>query len=171
MGAKSAWRQSRLLLWLRRRIAQTEAGPAAAAALGALAGGDQVLLRRAENGSDRYGRLFAYAYTLRDGDEFLLQQEPVAEGFARAAPASQIRAPGTFWTAKGRPGRLNLAYGPIRIMRCLTPRRRKMPWRSEADLLDRGRAENLREFRPAALWGHYGYDPETKRAQFRGGGS
>jgi hypothetical protein len=56
-------------------------------------------------------------------------------------------------------------------MRCLTPRRRKMPWRSEADLLDRGRAENLREFRPAALWGHYGYDPETKRAQFRGGGS
>jgi hypothetical protein len=85
MGAKSAWRQSRLLLWLRRRIAQTGAGPAAAAALGALAGGDQVLLRRAENGSDRYGRLFAYAYTLRDGDEFLLQQEPVAEGFARVS--------------------------------------------------------------------------------------
>jgi endonuclease YncB( thermonuclease family) len=85
MGAKSAWRQSRLLLWLRRRIAQTGAGPAAALALGALAGGDQVLLRRAENGSDRYGRLFAYAYTLRDGDEFLLQQEPVAEGFARVS--------------------------------------------------------------------------------------
>lgn len=60
-------------------------GPAAAAALGAFAGGDQVVLRRAENGSDRYGRLFAYAYTLRDGDEFLLQQELVAEGFARVS--------------------------------------------------------------------------------------
>ena len=32
------------------------------------------------------------------------------------------------------------------------------------------RADNLREFRPAAAWGHYGYDPETKRAQFRAAG-
>ena len=61
------------------------AGHAAAAALGALAAGDQVLLRRAENGSDRYGRLLAYAYTLRDGDEFLVQRELVAEGFARVS--------------------------------------------------------------------------------------
>jgi endonuclease YncB( thermonuclease family) len=61
------------------------AGPAAAAALGALAGGDQVVLRRAEDGSDRYGRLFAYAHTLQEGDEFLLQQELVAEGFARVS--------------------------------------------------------------------------------------
>jgi hypothetical protein len=37
----------------------------------------------AESGSDRYGRLLAYAYALRDGDEFLLQRELVAEGFAR----------------------------------------------------------------------------------------
>jgi endonuclease YncB( thermonuclease family) len=59
------------------------AGRAAAAALGALAAGDQVVLRRTESGSDRYGRLLAYAYTLRDGDEFLLQRELVAEGFAR----------------------------------------------------------------------------------------
>jgi hypothetical protein len=105
MGAKSAWRQSRLLLWLRRRIAQTGAGPAAAAALGALAGGDQVLLRRAENGSDRYGRLFAYAYTLRDGDEFLLQQELVAEGFRPGQHPhrkSVRRAP--FGPRKGGPG-------------------------------------------------------------------
>ena len=61
------------------------AGRAAAAALGSLAAGDQVVLRRAESGSDRYGRLLAYAYTLRDGDEFLLQQELVAEGLARVS--------------------------------------------------------------------------------------
>ncbi len=59
------------------------AARAAAAALGALAAGDQVALRRAESGSDRYGRLVAYAYTLRDGHEFLLQRELVADGFAR----------------------------------------------------------------------------------------
>lgn len=58
-------------------------GGAAAAALGALAAGDRVVLRRAEGGSDRYGRLLAYAYGLRDGDEFLLQGELVADGFAR----------------------------------------------------------------------------------------
>jgi endonuclease YncB( thermonuclease family) len=61
------------------------AGRAAAAALGALAAGDQVVLRRAEGGSDRYGRLLAYAYTLRDADEFLLQRELVAEGLARVS--------------------------------------------------------------------------------------
>ena len=63
-------------------------GPAAApkaavAALGALAGGDEVVLRRAESGSDRYGRLLAYAYIVRDGDQFLLQQELIGDGFAR----------------------------------------------------------------------------------------
>jgi len=62
-------------------------GPAAApkaavAALGALAGGDEVVLRRAESGSDRYGRLLAYAYIVRDGDQFLLQQELIGDGFA-----------------------------------------------------------------------------------------
>jgi len=61
------------------------AGRAAAAALSALAVGDQVVLRRAESGSDRYGRLFAYAYILREGDEFLLQQELVADGHARVS--------------------------------------------------------------------------------------
>jgi hypothetical protein len=84
MDAKSAWPQSRLLPQPGRRIACRGPG-AAAAALGALAAGDQVVLRRAENGSDRYGRLLVYAYTLRDGDEFLLQRELVAEGFARVS--------------------------------------------------------------------------------------
>src|SRR5262249_3477755 len=58
-------------------------GRAAAAALDALAGGDAVVLRQAEAGSDRYGRLLAYAYVIRDRDQFLLQRELVAEGFAR----------------------------------------------------------------------------------------
>jgi endonuclease YncB( thermonuclease family) len=65
--------------------AEHPAGRAAAEALGALAARDQVVLRRAESGSDRYGRMLAYAYTLRDGDEFLLQRELVAEGFARVS--------------------------------------------------------------------------------------
>ena len=41
------------------------------------------MLRRAESGADRYGRVVAYAYTLRDDDEFLLQRELLAEGLAR----------------------------------------------------------------------------------------
>src|SRR4029077_8595253 len=56
---------------------------AATAALDALAGGDEVVLRRAETGADRYGRLLAYAYIIRDGDQFLLQQELIGDGFAR----------------------------------------------------------------------------------------
>jgi endonuclease YncB( thermonuclease family) len=56
---------------------------AATAALDALAGGDEVVLRRADSGSDCYGRLLAYAYMVRDGDKFLLQQELIADGFAR----------------------------------------------------------------------------------------
>jgi endonuclease YncB( thermonuclease family) len=58
-------------------------GKAAAAALNALAGADQVILRGAEIASDRYGRLVAYAYTMRDGDELFVQGELVADGFAR----------------------------------------------------------------------------------------
>ena len=73
------------------RLAAIEVAPlfnppdpgAARAALAALAAGDQVVLRRAESGPDRYGRLVAYAYTRRDGHEFLLQGELVADGFAR----------------------------------------------------------------------------------------
>jgi endonuclease YncB( thermonuclease family) len=68
-----------------RPDAADPAGRAAAAALSALAAGDQVVLRQAEGGVDRYGRLLAYAYTLRDDDEFLVQQELVAEGLARVS--------------------------------------------------------------------------------------
>jgi endonuclease YncB( thermonuclease family) len=48
-------------------------GRATAEALNALAGGDQILLRSAEIASDRYGRLVAYAYAMRDGDELFVQ--------------------------------------------------------------------------------------------------
>jgi endonuclease YncB( thermonuclease family) len=58
-------------------------GMAARDALDALAGGDTVLLRQAEFPSDRYGRIVAYAYTLRDGDELFVQGELVASGFAQ----------------------------------------------------------------------------------------
>jgi endonuclease YncB( thermonuclease family) len=58
-------------------------GAAAKAALDALVGGDEVVLRQAEAATDRYGRLLAYAYAVRDGDELFAQGELIASGFAR----------------------------------------------------------------------------------------
>ena len=58
-------------------------GTAAKDALDALAGGDTVVLRRAQIASDRYGRIVAYAYTERDGDELFVQGEMIAAGYAR----------------------------------------------------------------------------------------
>jgi endonuclease YncB( thermonuclease family) len=62
---------------------QAPDGKAAATALNALAGGDQVILRSAEIASDRYGRVVTYAYTMRDGDELFVEGELIADGFAR----------------------------------------------------------------------------------------
>jgi endonuclease YncB( thermonuclease family) len=58
-------------------------GAAAKAALDALVGGDDIVLRRADIETDRYGRLVAYAYAVRDGDELFAQGELIASGFAR----------------------------------------------------------------------------------------
>jgi endonuclease YncB( thermonuclease family) len=58
-------------------------GAAAKAALDALIGGDDIVLRRADIATDRYGRLVAYAYAVRDGDELFAQGELIASGFAR----------------------------------------------------------------------------------------
>jgi endonuclease YncB( thermonuclease family) len=58
-------------------------GAAAKAALDALIGGDDIVLRRADVAADRYGRLVAYAYAVRDGDELFAQGELIASGFAR----------------------------------------------------------------------------------------
>jgi endonuclease YncB( thermonuclease family) len=76
------------------RLAAIEApaGAAAKSALDALAGGDEVLLERADTGSDRYGRIVAYAYTLRDGDTLFVQGELIASGFARVGDRVGSRA-------------------------------------------------------------------------------
>jgi endonuclease YncB( thermonuclease family) len=58
-------------------------GAAAKAALDALIGGDEVVLRRADIATDRYGRRVAYAYAVRDGEELFAQGELIASGFAR----------------------------------------------------------------------------------------
>jgi endonuclease YncB( thermonuclease family) len=67
-------------------------GVAARDALAALAEGDQIVLRRAETASDRYGRVVAYAYTERDGDELFVQGELVGSGFARVGDRIGKRA-------------------------------------------------------------------------------
>jgi endonuclease YncB( thermonuclease family) len=73
---------------------QTGDAPGAAAkdALTALIGGDDVLLRRAEFQTDRYGRLLAYVFAVRDGDEIFAQGEMIAAGFARVADHVGTRA-------------------------------------------------------------------------------
>ena len=58
-------------------------GAAAKAALDALIGGDDIVLRRADIATDRYGRIVAYAFAVRDGEELFAQGELIASGFAR----------------------------------------------------------------------------------------
>jgi len=73
----------------------TDAAPGGAAAkdtLDALVGGDEVVLRRAEAPSDRYGRLMAYAYAVRDGEEIFAQGEMISAGFARVGDRIGSRA-------------------------------------------------------------------------------
>lgn len=74
---------------------ETGAAPGAAVAkraLEALAGGDDVMLRRADAPTDRYGRVVAYAYVERDGDELFVQGELIASGFARVGDQVGSRA-------------------------------------------------------------------------------
>jgi endonuclease YncB( thermonuclease family) len=73
---------------------ETGAAPAAAAraALDALVGGDDIVLRRADIATDRYGRLVAYAYAVRDGEELFAQGELIASGFARVGDHVGSRA-------------------------------------------------------------------------------
>lgn len=73
---------------------------AAEAALDALAGGDRVVLRRAEAGPDRYGRVVAYAYTERDGDEIFVQGELITAGYARVGDRVAGRACATALLAR-----------------------------------------------------------------------
>ena len=113
--------------------AEHPAGRAAAEALGALAARDQVV-RRAESGSDRCGRMLAYAYTCGTGMSSCCSGNSWSRDSPGSAAVLQIPAPAISWALRKRPARPNLAFGPIRIMRCSTPRARRMHWRSEADL-------------------------------------
>lgn len=65
--------------------ASAPGGAGAKATLDALVGGDELVLRKAEFPADRYGRLFGYAYAVRDGEEIFAQGELVSAGFARVA--------------------------------------------------------------------------------------
>jgi endonuclease YncB( thermonuclease family) len=67
-------------------------GAAAKVTLEALVGGDEVVLRRAEAPSDRYGRVMAYAYAVRDGEEIFAQGEMISAGFARVGDRVGSRA-------------------------------------------------------------------------------
>jgi endonuclease YncB( thermonuclease family) len=77
---------------LAQEIDAASGGVAAKQALDALAGGDEILLQRADSISDRYGRVVAYTYTLRDGDTLFVQGELVASGFARVGDRVGSRA-------------------------------------------------------------------------------
>jgi endonuclease YncB( thermonuclease family) len=61
-------------------------GVAARDALAALLAGAEVVLKRAEIQTDRYGRLVAYAYVTHGGVERLAQAQLLEHGLARVAP-------------------------------------------------------------------------------------
>jgi endonuclease YncB( thermonuclease family) len=90
-------------------------GAAARAALDALAGGDDVVLRRAQAAPDRYGRVVAFVYTERDGDELFVQGELLASGFARVGDLVAGRACAATLFARenaARKGKLGLWADP-----------------------------------------------------------
>lgn len=67
-------------------------GSDAKSTLDALIGGDTVILRKAEMTTDRYGRIVAYTYAVRDGEEIFAQGELIAAGFARVGDQVGNRA-------------------------------------------------------------------------------
>jgi endonuclease YncB( thermonuclease family) len=83
----------------------TAPGAAAKETLDALVGGDAVVLRRAEAVSDRYGRLLAFAYAERDGEELFAQGELLAAGYARVADRVGSRACATELLGRERTAR------------------------------------------------------------------
>jgi len=60
-------------------------GTAAKAALARLLSGAQIVLRQAESNPDRYGRIVAYAETVRDTERRSVEADLVAAGFARVS--------------------------------------------------------------------------------------
>ncbi len=72
-----------LLLLAEEPDAGPPGGTAAKDALAGLLAGAQIVLRRAEFPSDRYGRIMAYAVGVRGDSERLVQAELISGGFAR----------------------------------------------------------------------------------------
>ncbi len=60
-------------------------GAEARDALAALLAGGEVMLKRAETPTDRYGRVLAFAFLSRDGVEHFVQAKLIAAGLARVA--------------------------------------------------------------------------------------
>jgi endonuclease YncB( thermonuclease family) len=67
-------------------------GAAAKTTLDDLVGSDEIVLHRADIAADRYGRVVAYAYAVRDGDEIFAQGELISAGFARVGDHVGSRA-------------------------------------------------------------------------------
>jgi endonuclease YncB( thermonuclease family) len=87
---------------------QTDAargGAAAKDALAALLSGADVVVRRADVASDRYGRLLGFASAVRDGVEKPAQAELLASGFARVAAHVGARDCATELLARERAAR------------------------------------------------------------------
>ncbi len=136
------------------------------------------MLRRAQIASDRYGRIVAYAYTERDGDELFVQGELIAAGFARVGDQVGSRACAAALLARetaARKAKLGLWADPYYDLIDAETPADVLAHKGQFALVE-GRVvsvresgrHDLREFRTALVRGFCGYGPETKRAQFRG---
>ena len=65
--------------------ARAAAGLAARAALESMLAGQDVELRQAGAGADRYGRSLAYVYVVRDGSQHSVAHDMLGKGFARVS--------------------------------------------------------------------------------------
>jgi endonuclease YncB( thermonuclease family) len=87
---------------------ESEAAPGGAAArdaLAALLGGADIVLRRADAATDRYGRILAYTSTAREGVERSVQADLIAQGFARVGGRIGTRECATELLARERSAR------------------------------------------------------------------
>jgi endonuclease YncB( thermonuclease family) len=111
-------------------------GVAAKDALAALLAGSGIMLKQAEQQiSDRYGRVAAYAFTVRDGVEHLAQADLVAAGVPRVAARAGSRACVVeLLTRENAARQPSLAFGPTRIMTCSAPAAPPMCWPNKAIL-------------------------------------
>jgi endonuclease YncB( thermonuclease family) len=80
-------------------------GAAARDALAALLEGADIVLRRADAATDRYGRILAYTSTARDGVERSVQADLIAEGLARVGGRIGTRECATELLARERAAR------------------------------------------------------------------